>query len=171
MERRNFLTALMSIPASMAGTSELLAAKAIKHDKRKARAEMAKILAWLDKGDYASFKAYGPIRVEVDKKQLSDSEIEKFFREFAPDSKSPKFKPVRLRSFDRNTKNPPLIMYVAHLEQQMYLEQTCYEDIQDLITFQEICDGPAGYEKQTQFWYVYFKDNKIRMLEQLLVMA
>jgi hypothetical protein len=171
MRRRNVLKALILMLPSLVVAPALAIATPIKHDKKKAKAEVAKILEWLNKGDYTSFKAYGPVIVEVDKKELSDTETEKFFREFAPHRRSPKFKPARLGSFDRNTKNPPLIMYVAVVEQKSYLEKTCYEEDQELITFQENCEGPPGYQSASQFWYVYFKGEKIRLMEQLMVFS
>lgn len=163
MDRR---TATMLIGAAAIAPQFFAAAaaqpKPVRHDRRAARAEFAKIVAMLGAGDPGALLAYQPLAIMVGGKKLEAGRIPAFVEQMSSNNGKKDSAPIEIESFDRMKKVRERPVYVATLKRSAFFPEHCEIDGE--------C-SPEGHHPMYESWRVFFDGPRIVLLEQLNVIA
>jgi hypothetical protein len=155
--------AALIAPGFLAGEARAAAGpRLMPHDRKAARAEFAKIVAMFNAGDLQAFLAYGPLGLVVDKELLEPGKIPEFFAQMTSSRGRRDDKPIEIDSFARMKRVLSHVVYYSTIKRSPFFEEQC--DVEGLCR-------PAGHGVMFEHWRVYFVGPRIRMLEQLLVLA
>jgi hypothetical protein len=162
--------ALVAPRAFAASGADEATPRLLPHDKTEARAEFGSIVAMFDRADVAAFLAYGPPAIisydspEVDgrKQKLSREQLPEFLADRSSNGGRKDEAPIRIESFARMTKVLDHAVYHSSLKRSAYFDEFC--------EVEGDC-RPAGYGPMYEQWRVWFQGPRIRLLEQLLVLA
>ena len=162
--------ALVAPRAFAARAADEATPRLLPHDKKAARVEFASIVAMFDRADVEAFLAYGPPAVisydspEVDgrKPKLGREQLPEFLADRSSNGGRKDEAPIRIESFARMNGVPDHAVYHSSLKRSAYFDEFCEVDGE--------C-RPARYGPMYEQWRIWFEGPRIRLLEQLLVLA
>jgi hypothetical protein len=163
IDRRTTILGAAAIVTQFLALPALAGPRLPPHDKRAARAEFARILALFNAGDVAALLAYGPLQIIAGRKTLDTAELPQFLERMTSNNGRKDGAPIAIESFARMKRVLDRVIYQATIKRSAFFEEHC-EDPHGLCR-------PEGHSPMYEFWRVHFDGPRIRLLEQLMVLA